>query len=121
LSGQIQVGFVTAGPAIAYIKAGRLRALGVTSLQPSSLYPGLPTVASTVPGYEAVSVYGIWAPAKTSDVVIKRVNQESVRLLARPDTKERLLTNGLEAVGSSPDEFANYIKNDLARLTKLAR
>ena len=119
LSGQLQVGFVTPGPMVASIKSGKLRALAVTSLKASALYPELPTVSATVPGFEAVSLYGMWAPAKTPDAIIRKLNQEAVRLMGRADTKEKLLTNGLEPIASSPEEFGNYIRNDLARLNKL--
>ena len=83
------------------------------------MLPGLPAVASDLPGYESVSTNGVLAPAGTPPTVIKRLNQEIVRALNRPSTKERLLNLGNEVVGSSPEEFAAFIKYDMARMSKL--
>ena len=122
LSGQVQVVFYNGAAAIPYVKAGRLRALGVTSAQPSPLFPGVPTVASTgLPGYESVTLFGFLAPAKTPALVINRLNQEIVRTLNRADLKEKFFEIGVEPVGSTPDEFASAIKSDMATLGKVIK
>ena len=83
--------------------------------------PGIPTVASTLPGYEAVAMSGVFAPAKTPPALINRLNQEFVRLLNHADIREKLLTAGLEAAGSSPQQFAATIRSEVARLAKLIK
>src|SRR5262249_11235967 len=105
-----------------HIKAGKLRALGVTSSGPSSLMPELPPIASVgLPGFEAVKTTAMWAPAKTPSAIIERLNTEVVRLLNRADGKQKFLSDGLEAVGSSPSALATYIKSDIATLNRLIK
>jgi tripartite-type tricarboxylate transporter receptor subunit TctC len=102
------------------IKAGKLRALAVTSSEPSALAPGLPTMAAPgLPGYVFESTQGVWAPAKTPQAVIRRLNQEMVRLVNQPDVKEKLFNNGLEPVGNSPEQFGALVKSDMANMSKV--
>ena len=122
LAGQVQLMFATASLAAPHIRSGRLRALAVTSAQPSALAPGLPTVAASgLPGYESISIYGIFAPAKTPATIITRLNQEMVRILNKADVKEKFLNSGVEPVGSSPEEFAATIKSDMVRMGKVIK
>ena len=123
IAGQVQVMFATAGSVAPHTSSGRVRALAVTSAQPSPLAPGLPTVASAgfpgLAGYESLSIYGVFAPAKTAIVIVQQLNRELVRALGRADVKEQLLRAGIEAVGSAPDAFAETIRQDVARMTKV--
>ena len=121
IAGQVQVMYPNAGVAAPHVKSGRLRALAVTSAKPSVLFPGLSTVAATLPGYEAVQILGIWAPAKTPAAIINRLNEEIVRALNIADVKEKVLNSGAETVGSSPEQFAAIIKSDRARLGKMIK
>ena len=122
IAGEVQLAFATPGSVAAHIKSQRLRALAVTSPQPSPLLPGLPTVASAgLPGYEAVSIVGLFAPAKTPEAVVARLNQEIVRVLGRAEVKERFLSSGVETVGSTPEEFGATVKSEMARLGKVIR
>ncbi len=122
IAGQCQLTFTPAGTASQFVKSGKLRALGVTSLQPSALFPGLPTIASSgVPGYEAVSTYGVFAPAKTPAAIVTRLNQEILKTLTQPAVREKLFSTGSEAVGSSPEELAAKIKSEMARLAKVVK
>jgi tripartite-type tricarboxylate transporter receptor subunit TctC len=122
LGGQVQMMFPNAAGVASHVKSGRLRALGVTSLQPSALFPGLPTVAASgVPNYQSASIYGTFAPAGTPATLINRLNQESVRVLNRPDVKEKLFNAGVEVVGSSPEEFAAAVKSEMAVWGKLIK
>lgn len=98
-----------------------MRAVAVTTVEPSALVPGLPTVASELPGYEAVSMTGFWAPARTPAAIVNKLNQEVVRALNRPDVKERFLKAGSETVGSSPEQFAAIIKADMSRINKVIK
>ena len=121
LGGEVQVMFAGLGPAAPHIKSGKLRALAVTTAQPSALTPGLPPVARFLPGYESVVLTGMFAPVKTPHAIIDRLNQEIVRLLALPEVQERLANLGIEPVGSSPAEFATKIKSEMLTMGKLIK
>ncbi len=121
MGGQTQLMFPNAAAVTPHLKSGRLKALAVTSLQPSILFPGLPTVAASLPGYESVSPFGIFAPAQTPVAVVRRLNQEIVKVLARADVRERFLNTGVEVVGSTPEEFASAMKADITRLSKVVK
>ena len=122
LSGEVQLTFSSASSVALYAKSGRLKALAVGSAEPSVLAPGLPTVAASgLPGYESVSINGIFVPAGTPAPIVKRLNHEIVRVLNQADVKERLLNSGTEAIGSSPGQFATAVKSDLARMSKVLR
>ncbi len=120
IGGQVQLMFPNAASVAPHIKSGRLRALAVTSLQPSTLVPGLPTVAeSGLPGYESVAIYCMFGPAKMPARLVNRLNQGIVRFLNRADVKERFLTAGIETVGSSPEQLAATMTSEMARIKKL--
>jgi tripartite-type tricarboxylate transporter receptor subunit TctC len=104
-----------------HARSGKLRALGVSSPDPSALAPGLATIASAVPGYEMVGATGIWAPIKTPAAVVNRLNQEMARYLRTPEAKEKLLAAQLEVVGGSPEQFDAFIKADIARWSKVIK
>ena len=115
ISGESHLMFATASAATPHIKSGRLRAVAVTSAEPSTLVPGLPTVASAgLRGYEVVAMSGMFAPVKTPAAVINRLNQEIVRYLALPNTKAQLLNTGADAVSSSPEQFGAKVKAEMA-------
>ncbi|MBI3937188.1 MAG: tripartite tricarboxylate transporter substrate binding protein [Betaproteobacteria bacterium] len=122
ISGQVQLTFGIAAPVAPHVKSGRLRALAITSAEPSALFPGLPTVAASgLPGYESVSLFGMFAPAKTPATLIHRLNQEVVHVLNRAEVKEKFFNIGVEAVGNSPEQFAAMIKADMARWGKVIK
>lgn len=122
IGGQVQLMFATTGSVAPHVKSGRLRALAVTSPQPSALVPGLPTLAASgVPGYESVTMYGLYAPANAPATLIRRLNQDAARYLDMPATKERLVSAGVETVGGSPQDFAAAIRSDMARLGRVIK
>ena len=121
IGGEVQLMFSSAISVLPHMKSGRLRALGVASLKPSALLPGVPPVAASLPGYEAVAFFGIFAPAKTPDALIKRLNQEIVQIVNRPDVKEKFSNAGGEAVGSSPEELAAAVRTDMAKWGKVIK
>ena len=122
ISGELQLMFITAGSVARHLKSGKIRAIAITSARPSSLLPDLPTIAATgVPGYEAVSMLGLFVPAKTPPPLVYRLNQEIVRVLARPEIKERFFNTGVETVGSTPGEFAATIKSEMTRMGKVIK
>ena len=121
VGGQAELSFPPGATTAGYIKSGRLRALAVTSAERSAVFPDLPTVAATLPGYEAVQILGLWAPVKTPATIINRLNQEIVRVLNRADTKEKFFNVGVETVGSSPEQFAAIINSEVAKWGKLIK
>ena len=122
IAGQVQLMFVSSSSVMLHARTGKLKALAVTTAQPTALAPGLPTVAATgLPGYEAASFFGIFAPAGTPAALIDRLNGEVLRVLARTDVKERLFNTGMEIVGATPAEFAATIKSDIAKWGKVIK
>ena len=115
--------FGTTGAVAAHIKSGRLRALAVSTLQPSALAPGLPTIAAAanLPGYESAATAGVFAPAGTSQTIIKRLHEEISRVLVRPEVKERFLNQGVEIVGGSPEQTAAFVKSDMATTARIIK
>jgi tripartite-type tricarboxylate transporter receptor subunit TctC len=121
VAGEVQTAFATASSVTPHIRANRLRALAVTSLGPSPLAPGLPPVSATVPGYEAVSIIGVFAPARTPPAMIARINTEMVKILRQDDIREKILSTGSEAVGSTPEQLLATIKGEMNRLGKMIK
>jgi len=121
-AGEVHVMIATAGTVAPHLKSGRLRALAVTSAQPSPLAPGLPTMAASgLPGYESIQIYGVFAPGRTSSVIVKRLHDEIVRVLGRADVKEKFLAAGVEPVGSTPQQLAATIRSEIARMSKVIK
>jgi tripartite-type tricarboxylate transporter receptor subunit TctC len=122
VSGQVAGMFVNLPPAVPLIKAGKLRALAVTTRSRSPLLPDVPTVAeSGVPGFETVAWFGILAPAGTPKPIVDRLSQEIARIAKTPEMRERLLALGAEPVGSTPEAFAAVIDRDIAKWKPLAK
>jgi tripartite-type tricarboxylate transporter receptor subunit TctC len=122
VGGQVQVAFSSAATVAPHIKSGRLRALAVTSLQPSPLAPGLPTAtASGLPGYEVESIDYMLAPARVPALPIKVLNQEIVRALNQSDLKEKFLNAGIEATGSTPAQLATILNSEIAKWRKVIK
>src|SRR5262245_11341749 len=122
LGGQVQIMFSTMPPALPHVKEGKLRALAVTSLKRSPAAPELPTVGeAALPGFEANTWHGVVLPAAASPTIVARLNREIVAILHLPDVVERLSNQGAEAVGSTPDEFAAYIKAEAIKWAKVVR
>lgn len=122
IAGQVQVLFGSASSVTPHLKSGRVKALAVTSARPSALLPDLPTIAdSGLPGYESVSMYGMFVPANTPTALIAKLNEEIVRVLKEPDAKERFFKIGVETVGSSPEQLAAAMKSDMDRMGNLIK
>jgi tripartite-type tricarboxylate transporter receptor subunit TctC len=115
IGGQVQLAFVSMPAAWQHVKAGKLKALAVTSVTRSVTAPDVPTIAETVPGYVVDSWYGALAPAKTPPAAIAKLNAAFAKVLDNPKVKERLLAQGAEAAPSSPAEFDRRIKDELAK------
>ena len=122
VGGQVHLMFGASLAVAQHVQSGRLRALAVTSVNPSALAPGLPTVAEAgVPGYASVAIFGVLAPAKTPAALVELLNREIVKVLQLPEVKERLFNAGSEAVASSAEAFAAAIKSEMTTLGKLIK
>jgi tripartite-type tricarboxylate transporter receptor subunit TctC len=115
LAGQVQMVFSDPISAMQYVKSGALVALAVTSKERSPIAPDVPTIAeSGYPGFDAFAWHGILAPAKTPPAIVAKLNTEIVKALNDPETKTLLETQAIQTVGSSPEAFADFIKQDLS-------
>lgn len=122
VGGQVQALFSIALAATPQIKAGRVRALAITSAKRSPVAPELPTVAEVgLPGFEVVGWFGWLAPAKTPRAIVDRLHTEIVKVLGMPDIRERLLSQSTEPVGNTPAEFAAFIRSEHAKWGKVIR
>lgn len=120
LAGNINLIFATAASSIAHIKAGKARALAVTTAKRSALVPDLPTVAEAgLKGYEANNWNGFYVPAGTPRPVVNRLNKELSTALLAPDIKEFLFKQGLDAAPGTPEQFAKYMKSEYAKWNKV--
>ena len=114
IGGHVQVMFPNGGGAAPHVKSNRLRALAVTTAQPSALFPGLPTVASSgMPGYQSEVLNGIFAPAKTPPAIIGRLHQEIAPLLTKSDIKEKLFISGVEVIAGPAEKLTAAMKHEM--------
>ena len=121
IAGQVDMRTSSIPPAIPHVKAGRLRALATTGAKRFVLLPDLPTIGETLPGYYVDAWYAIMAPAGTPAPIIKRLNTDIVAALRTPDAQTRLRGEGVEPVGSTPEEMAALLKSELARWGPLVK
>jgi tripartite-type tricarboxylate transporter receptor subunit TctC len=121
LAGQVQLTFDSVVQGLQYVKAGRLRALAVLGSQRSPLLPDVPTAAETLLGYEVTNWFGMVVPAATPVDVRTRIHSEVAKVLRTPDMKERLLGQGAEPVGSTPEEFSQFMRAETVKWAKVIR
>jgi tripartite-type tricarboxylate transporter receptor subunit TctC len=121
-AGQITMAIETISPILPLVRTGKLKALGVTSSRRSGQLPDVPTIAeSGYPGFDVVNWYGVLAPAGTPQYAIAKLNQEITRIVSSPDTRERLVSYGLEVVTSTPQDYAAFRKSDLAKWARIIK
>jgi tripartite-type tricarboxylate transporter receptor subunit TctC len=121
LGGQIQYIFSDSLPAMAHIKGGKLRALCVTGETRYALLPEPPLCKDSAPGLVAVNWWGVLLPAGSPKNVVDKLNADTVKALADPDVKKRFADLGVEAVSSTPEQFGSFIKDEMAKYTKLIK
>jgi tripartite-type tricarboxylate transporter receptor subunit TctC len=121
LAGHVSLMFTSVGMTVPHIKAGKLKALAVTSTKRVANLPDVPTIAETLPGYEANSWFGMWGPAKLPKEIVTRLNLEIVKVLHSPEVKKRFLAMDAEAGGNSPEEFAAYQKSEMAKWARVVK
>lgn len=119
IGGQIQLQFDVIATSLPHIKAGRTRALAVSSVKRSTILPEMPTIAETVPGFNMVGWQGFLVPAGTPGEIIQRLHREIVAVFALPDVRQRMFDLGYETVGSSPREFAEFMRADTAQFARI--
>ncbi len=123
LGGQVWLLFVTMPAAISHVRAGKLRALAVTTLKRNPGAPEIPTVAEAlnIPDYEVDSWYAMFAPAKTPPAIVARMQREMARVIQLPEVKQKLLEQGGDTVGSSPEALDRVVKGELRKWAELIR
>jgi tripartite-type tricarboxylate transporter receptor subunit TctC len=121
IGGHVQMFFSSLPPAVAIAKEGKVRPIAVTGAARSAVFPDLPTVAETMPGYEAVLHYGIIAPAGTPDAIIRKLSVALREAVASPDTKMRMAADGTEPLPSTPEEYAADIDKEEKKWSAIVR
>ena len=120
IAGQVQVMFDNTPNVLPHVKAGKLKALGVSSKAPSQFAPDVPTVdAAGVPGYDVTVWFGVLTVAGTPPDIVKRLNTEMVKILTSAEVKERITKSGVEVVAGSPEHFSGFLKSEVARWAKV--
>lgn len=120
LTGEVQIMFSALGPALPYIRQGKMRAIAVSSLKRSKLAPELPPVAETVPGFVAESALGLFVPSKTPAAIASFLNKE-INAALRAIDPQIFVNAGIEVVGGAPEEFMQFIKADMARMVPVIK
>ena len=121
IAGHVPMMLDTMSSVLPQVRAGKLRALGVSSAGRAAAAPNIPTIAEAVPGYESAQWYGVWAPAGTPRDIVAWLHKETTAVLRAPHMQRRLADDGLEVVANTPDEFAAAIKVDIAKWMRLAK
>ena len=122
LSGEVQFMVSSLGTLLAHVRANKVRALAVTSARRSSLVPEVPTVDEAgIPGYSATTWYGISAPGGTPRPIVERLNADSRKVLGEQEIKSQLLAQSIEAAPSTPEEFGEFIRADMAKWQRVVK
>jgi len=122
LAGQLQVMFDNLPVVLPHVRSGKLRLMGVGTQKRSTLIPDAPTIAEAgVPGYESSTAFGVLAPARTPAEIVNRLSQEIQRILQSAEIKERLASQGLEAVGSTPQQYEAHLRAELAKYARIVK
>ena len=121
MGGEVQMFIMSPLIAIPQVKAGKLRAIGITGLQRSPALPDVPPIADTLPGYENITWHSVIVPARTPKPIVAKLSRELMAIIKQPDVQERFSTQGLDAVGSTPEVLAALIKQETAMYGKLVK
>ncbi|HZN23221.1 MAG TPA: tripartite tricarboxylate transporter substrate binding protein [Burkholderiales bacterium] len=121
ISGQVQMMFTSMPTVLAHVKSGKLRLLGTGGTKRSAAIADTPPIAETVPGFELITWYGVFAPARTPAAIIQRLNAEIAKALADPESRERMMSQGLEPTPMTPEEVRRYTQEETKRWTRLIK
>ncbi len=120
-SGQVQVSFSTYTGAMAFLKPGRVKALAITGSKRMEALPDLPTIAETLPGYDAAGWWGYVAPAGTPQAIVDRLNKELVKIVRSPEFREQFKAEGVEMLGTTPEEFKAFVQREMGTWNKVIK
>lgn len=121
LVGEVDYAMVAVSTALPQVSAGKVRALGVTSARPAASLPNVPPIASVVPGYEGLNFHGLHAPAKMPKALVAKLNEETTKILRRPDVQEKLHSYAMDIAASRPEEYRAFIKAQIEQWTPLVK
>jgi tripartite-type tricarboxylate transporter receptor subunit TctC len=121
IGGQIELAFENAPNCVAFIKSGKLRALGVTTTARATALPDVPPIGDTVAGYEVGSWQGLFVPAGTPPAIVQKLNAEVRRIFTLPDVREKLVALGTEVATTTPEEFISFIRDEIAKWEKVVK
>jgi tripartite-type tricarboxylate transporter receptor subunit TctC len=121
MAGQVQMTFEAAAAGAQQLKAGRLKALGVTGAKRVAFLPDVPAVQEVVPGFEVLNWYGLVAPAGTPKDIVRKLQQDIAKVMALPEIRDKMVAMGTDPVGSSPEEFGLYIKSETIKWGRIIR
>ena len=121
IAGQYQFNFAGMQGAMVLVRSGKLKAIAVTTPKRLAALPDIPAMAEALPGFEVVGWYGVMGPARMPKTIVTKLNSDMVSILKQPDVKERILADGSEPVGSTPEEFRKFLLADLDKWTKLVK
>ncbi len=121
LAGQVELMFAAVGNAQAQIRAGKLKALGVTSARRLPAFPDVPAIAEVLPGYESSAWFGLFGPGQMNADLARRISDAARQAIATPDVKRRLESEGAVPVGNSPEEFARFVQSEIPRWAKVVK
>jgi tripartite-type tricarboxylate transporter receptor subunit TctC len=122
LAGHMNMMFNSIAPIVGHIKAGRVQVLGISSSKRSSQMPDVPTISEAgVPGYESENWFGLFAPARTPQRIVARLNNAVVKVVRSPEIQSQFAALGADAVGNSPGEFAAFVRRDMERYARVVK
>jgi len=121
LAGQVEMMFANVGNAQAFLRAGKLKALGVTSPKRLASFPDVPAIAEVLPGYESSAWFGLFGPGRMNPELAKRLSDAARQAIATPEVRRRIEAEGATPVGNSPDEFARFVHSEIQRWAKVVK
>ena len=121
IAGQVELMFAAIGNAQAQVKAGKLKALGVTSARRLPAFPDVPAIAEVLPGYESSAWFGLFGPARMSPELTRRISDAARQAIATPDVRKRLESEGSVPVGNSPEEFSKFVQGEIQRWARVVK
>ena len=121
IAGQVELMFAAVGNAQAHVRAGKLKALGVTSAQRLPAFKDVPAIAEVLPGYESSAWFGLFGPARMTHELTRRISDAARQAIAAPEVRRRLETEGAMPVGNSPEAFSKFVQNEIQRWAKVVK
>lgn len=121
IAGQVELMFAAIGNAQAQVKAGKLKALGVTSARRLPAFPDVPAIAEVLPGYESSAWFGLFGPARMATELARRISDAARQAIAAPEVRRRLDAEGAQAVGNSPEEFSKFVQGEIQRWARVVK